>query len=235
MKKIIKDIYSKYKAGKLSVNEQVAVRLAICLLAVMFVVLLDTVMDFLVWIYPIMDYIVYVAVAILVIWNIINLYWYFYIWAYGDSGNDGKSNYPYILNAVFVVITDIYSAIGVMQPMKKSSVIANGQKTFNKGNWIVYRFNVLVDNVNNMPEEKDIIEILQNELIRKSKDGFEGICFDNKGFPYLQVENTVLDGAYLQIQIIVFWNEAEKKAYETELENKEKQENNTENVEDVVF
>lgn len=81
----------------------------------------------------------------------------------------------------------------------------------------------------------DAKAILQNELVRKSTEGFDGIIFDASGFPYLQVDSIVKDGSYLQVQMIVLWNEAEKNNYEKEQEQKRTAQSNITEIEDEVF
>lgn len=43
-----------------------------------------------------------------------------------------------------MVVSDIYSALGVMKPLSKSAVLSIGQKTFNRGNWIIYQYDLLL-------------------------------------------------------------------------------------------
>ena len=62
-----------------------------------------------------------------------------------------------------------------------------------------------------------------------------GIIFDASGFPYLQVDSIVKDGSYLQVQMIVLWNEAEKNNYEKEQEQKRTAQSNITEIEDEVF
>lgn len=161
--------------------------------------------------------------------------WYLEIWAYGGVKNDLRKYYPYIQNAVFMVVTDIYTALGVMKPLSKSAVASIGQKTFNKGNWVIYQYKLLLSNSGNAIDVKDAKEILQNELVRKSEEGFDGITFDANGCPYLQVDSVLVDGSYMQVQIVVLWNEAEKSNYEGEQEQKRIARINTPVVDDEVF
>ena len=81
----------------------------------------------------------------------------------------------------------------------------------------------------------DAKEILQNELIRKSEEGFDGINFDINGYPYLQVDSVLVDGSYLQVQMVILWNEAQKNTYEAEQEQKQGIHSNCVTVDDEVF
>lgn len=231
----IKEIFKKYRDGKCTVKEQMCIRISICLLAVIMLCVLSDIMDFVVWIYPYMESITFIAAVGVVIYEGAYILWYLEIWAYGGVKNDLRKYYPYIQNAVFMVVTDIYTALGVMKPLSKSAVASIGQKTFNKGNWVIYQYNLLLSNSGNAIDVKDAKEILQNELVRKSEEGFDGITFDVNGYPYLQVDSVLVDGSYMQVQIVVLWNEAEKSNYEGEQEQKRTARINTLVVDDEVF
>lgn len=231
----IKEIFKKYRDGKCTVKEQMCIRISICLLAVIMLCVLSDIMDFVVWIYPYMESITFIAAVGAVIYEGAYILWYLEIWAYGGVKNDLRKYYPYIQNAVFMVVTDIYTALGVMKPLSKSAVASIGQKTFNKGNWVIYQYNLLLSNSGNAIDVKDAKEILQNELVRKSEEGFDGITFDVNGYPYLQVDSVLVDGSYMQVQIVVLWNEAEKSNYEGEQEQKRTARINTPVVDDEVF
>lgn len=231
----IKEIFKKYRDGKCTVKEQMCIRISICLLAVIILCVLSDIMDFVVWIYPYMESITFIAAVGAVIYEGAYILWYLEIWAYGGVKNDLRKYYPYIQNAVFMVVTDIYTALGVMKPLSKSAVASIGQKTFNKGNWVIYQYNLLLSNSGNAIDVKDAKEILQNELVRKSEEGFDGITFDVNGYPYLQVDSVLVDGSYMQVQIVVLWNEAEKSNYEGEQEQKRTARINTPVVDDEVF
>lgn len=231
----IKEIFKKYRDGKCTVKEQMCIRISICLLAVIMLCVLSDIMDFVVWIYPYMESITFIAAVGVVIYEGAYILWYLEIWAYGGVKNDLRKYYPYIQNAVFMVVTDIYTALGVMKPLSKSAVASIGQKTFNKGNWVIYQYNLLLSNSGNAIDVKDAKEILQNELVRKSEEGFDGITFDVNGYPYLQVDSVLVDGSYMQVQIVVLWNEAEKSNYEGEQEQKRTARINTPVVDDEVF
>lgn len=231
----IKEIFKKYRDGKCTVKEQMCIRISICLLAVIMLCVLSDIMDFVVWIYPYMESITFIAAVGVVIYEGAYILWYLEIWAYGGVKNDLRKYYPYIQNAVFMVVTDIYTALGVMKPLSKSAVASIGQKTFNKGNWVIYQYNLLLSNSGNAIDVKDAKEILQNELVRKSEEGFDGITFDVNGYPYLQVDSVLVDGSYMQMQIVVLWNEAEKSNYEGEQEQKRTARINTPVVDDEVF
>lgn len=231
----IKELFKKYRDGKCTVKEQMCIRISICLLAVIMLCVLSDIMDFVVWIYPYMESITFIAAVGVVIYEGAYILWYLEIWAYGGVKNDLRKYYPYIQNAVFMVVTDIYTALGVMKPLSKSAVASIGQKTFNKGNWVIYQYNLLLSNSGNAIDVKDAKEILQNELVRKSEEGFDGITFDVNGYPYLQVDSVLVDGSYMQVQIVVLWNEAEKSNYEGEQEQKRTAHINTPVVDDEVF
>lgn len=231
----IKELFKKYRGGKCTVKEQMCIRISICLLAVIMLCVLSDIMDFVVWIYPYMESITFIAAVGVVIYEGAYILWYLEIWAYGGVKNDLRKYYPYIQNAVFMVVTDIYTALGVMKPLSKSAVASIGQKTFNKGNWVIYQYNLLLSNSGNAIDVKDAKEILQNELVRKSEEGFDGITFDVNGYPYLQVDSVLVDGSYMQVQIVVLWNEAEKSNYEGEQEQKRTAHINTPVVDDEVF
>lgn len=231
----IKEIFKKYRDGKCTVKEQMCIRISICLLAVIMLCVLSDIMDFVVWIYPYMESITFIAAVGVVIYEGAYILWYLEIWAYGGVKNDLRKYYPYIQNAVFMVVTDIYTALGVMKPLSKSAVASIGQKTFNKGNWVIYQYNLLLSNSGNAIDVKDAKEILQNELVGKSEGGFDGITFDVNGYPYLQVDSVLVDGSYMQVQIVVLWNEAEKSNYEGEQEQKRTARINTLVVDDEVF
>lgn len=231
----IKEILKKYKNGKCSVKEQMYIRIFICLFAVLVLCILGAVMDFVVWIYPHMENILFISAVGLLLYEGGYLLWYFEIWAYGGVENDFKKYYPYIQNAIFTVVTDIYTALGVIKPPSKSAVSSIGQKTFVKGNWVSYQYNMLLSDSSNTVNVDDIKEILQYELIRKSEEGFDGIIFDGYGYPYLQVDSVLIDGSYLQVQIVVLWNEAQKNAYEAEQEQKRSVRSDVVMVDDEVF
>lgn len=231
----IKEMLKKYKDGKCTVKEQMWVRIFICLFAVLVLCILGAVMDFIVWIYPHMENILFISVLGLLLYEGGYLLWYFEIWAYGGVENNFKKYYPYIQNAIFTVVTDIYTALGVIKPPSKSAVASIGQKTFVKGNWVIYQYNILLSDSSDAIDVNDAKEILQNELVRKSEEGFDGIIFDENGFPYLQVDSVLIDGSYLQIQIVVLWNEAQKNVYEMEQEQKQSVRSDVVMVDDEVF
>lgn len=231
----IKEILKKYKNGKCSVKEQMYIRIFIYLFAVLVLCILGAVMDFVVWIYPHMENILFISAVGLLLYEGGYLLWYFEIWAYGGVKNDFKKYYPYIQNAIFTVVTDIYTALGVIKPPSKSAVASIGQKTFVKGNWVIYQYNLLLSDSGDTVNVDDVKQILQNELIRKSEEGFDGIIFDENGFPYLQVDSVLIDGSYLQIQIVVLWNETQKNAYEMEQEQKQSVRSDVVMVNDEVF
>lgn len=188
--------------------------------SVLVLCILGAVMDFIVWIYPHMENILFISAVGLLLYESGYLLWYFEIWAYGGVENDFKKYYPYIQNAIFTVVTDIYTALGVIKPPSKSAVASIGQKTFVKGNWVIYQYNLLLSDSGDTVNVDDVKQILQNELVRKSEEGFDGITFDADGYPYLQVDSVLIDGSYLQIQIVVLWNEVQKNTYEAEQEQK---------------
>lgn len=231
----IKEMFKKYRDGKCTVKEQMLIRISIGLFAVLALCILSAVIDFLVWIYPHMESIIFLATISVVIYEGAYILWYLEIWAYGGVKNDLKKYYPYIQNAIYMVVTDIYTALGVMKPLSKSAVASIGQKTFNKGNWVIYQYNLLLSGSGDAIDVEDAKEILQNELIRKSEEGFDGIIFDVNGYPYLQVDSVLVDGSYMQVQIVVLWNEAEKSNYEGEQEQKRTARSNTTMVDDEVF
>lgn len=123
----IKEIFKKYRDGKCTVKEQMCIRISICLLAVIMLCVLSDIMDFVVWIYPYMESITFIAAVGVVIYEGAYILWYLEIWAYGGVKNDLRKYYPYIQNAVFMVVTDIYTALGVMKPLSKSAVASIGQ------------------------------------------------------------------------------------------------------------
>lgn len=231
----IKEMLKKYKDGKCTVKEQMLIRICTCLFAVLMLCALSDIMDFVVWIYPHMESITFLATIGVVIYEGVYILWYLYIWAYGGVNNNLKQYYPYIQNAIFTVATDIHSALGVVKPPSKSAVSSIGQKTFARGNWVIYQYNMLLMDSRDAIDVNDAKEILQNELIRKSEEGFDGITFDACGFPYLQVDSVLIDGSYMQVQIVVLWNEAEKSNYEGEQEQKRTARLNTPVVDDEVF
>ena len=231
----IKEFFEKYKDGKSTIKEQISVRLIICLSAVLLFMTISTMLDFLAWLLPYVEMVICVCSLLLAIYEGGCILWCLEIWAYGGVSIDARKYYPYIQNAIFVVVTDIYTALGVMKPSSKSAVASIGQKTFNKGNWVIYQYNLLLSGSGNAIDVKDAKEILQNELVRKSEEGFDGITFDINGYPYLQVDSVLVDGSYMQVQMVVLLNEAEKSNYEGEQEQKRTARSNTPVVDDEVF
>lgn len=231
MKKIIK----KYRDGKCTVREQMLVRIGIGLVLAMGLYILDATMGFIVWIYPYIDSITFVVGVGVMLYTLTYIFWYMEIWSYGGVESDARKNYPYIQNAVFIVVSDIYTALKVIKPPSKNAVASIGQKTFNRGEKVVYQFDLLLKDASEMINVDDVKEILQNELVRKSEEGFDGIVFDAKGFPYLCVDSVLKNGSYLQVQIIVFWNEEERNHYEEEKEKRQVVDWNTVEIEDEVF
>lgn len=230
----IKKVLKKYKDGKCTVKEQMLIRICMCLFVVLVLCILSAVMDFLVWFYPYKDTIIFLATIGVTIYEVAYILWYLYIWAYGDVDNNLKQYYPYIQNAIFMVVTDIHTALGVMKPSSKSAISSIGQKTFVKGNWVIYQYNMLLSDSNDVLDVNDAKEILQNELRRKSEEGFDGITFVN-GYPLLQVDSVLVDGSYLQVQVVVLWNEAQKNTYEAEREQTQKIRSDVVKVDDEVF
>lgn len=231
----VKEILERYRDKKGTLKEQILVRLVICLLAVLLLATISPILDFLVWLRPYAEMVVYASALLLAVYEGGCILWYLEIWAYGGVENDLKKYYPYIQNAIFTVVTDVYTALGVIKPPSKSAVSSIGKKTFVKGNWIIYQYNLLLSDSSDTVNVDDIKQILQNELIRKSEEGFDGIIFDENGFPYLQVDSVLIDGSYLQIQIVVLWNEAQKNAYEMEQEQKQSVRSDVVMVDDKVF
>ncbi len=70
--------------------------------------------------------------------------------------------------------------IGGHKTLSKSAVASIGQKTFNKGKEVIYQFDLVLKDASEMIHVDDAKEILQNELVRKSEEGFDGITFDTK-------------------------------------------------------
>lgn len=231
----IREFVEKYKDGKSTIKEQIFVRLTICLLAVLVLMSISTILDFLVWLRPSVEMVIYVCALLLAVYEGGYILWYLEIWAYGGVENDLKKYYPYIQNAIFMVVTDVYTALGVVKPPSKSAVSSIGQKTFVKGNWVIYQYNMLLSDSNDAIDVNDVKEILQNELRRKSEEGFDGITFDVNGYPYLQVDSVLVDGSYLQVQMVILWNEAQKNTYETEQEQKQVMHSDIVMVDDEVF
>ena len=231
----VKEILERYRDKRGTTKEQVLVRLVICLLAVLLLATISPILDFLVWLQPYAEMIVYASALLLAVYEGGYVLWYLEIWAYGGVDNNLKQYYPYIQNAIFLVVSDIYTALGVIKPSSKSAVSSIGQKTFNKGKWVIYQYNMLLSNSSEVIDVDDAKEVLQNELVRKSEEGFDGITFDVNGFPYLQVDSVLVDGTYLQVQIIVLWNEVDRNSYEDEREQKRIAQTNTNVVEDKVF
>lgn len=231
----IKLLLKKYKNKQCTVKEQMLVRIGICLACVVFLIVFDAIVDLLVWIYPYLDSIILIATVGVVVYQVLYVFLYFQVWAYGGVENGARKNYPYIQNALYMVVCDIYSALGVVKPQSKSAVMSNGQKTFSRGNWTIYQYNLLLKNSDEEINVADAKEILQKELVRKSTDGFDGITFDANGFPYLQVDSVLVDGAYLQVQMVVFWNEVDKNNYENEQEQKLTKHQNNVSIQDEVF
>lgn len=231
----LKELLEKYKNKQCTVKEQMFVRMGIFLAGVLSLVVIDAIADLIVWIYPYLDSIIFIATVGLVAYEGLYLLWYFQLWAYGGVSLDTRKFYPYIQNAIFMVVTDIHTALGVIKPSSKSAVSSIGQKTFVKGKWVIYQYNMLLSDSSDAIDVNDAKEILQNELIRKSEEGFDGITFDVNGYPYLQVDSVLVDGSYLQVQVIVLWNEAQKSTYEAVQEQKQSIHDNAEIVEDEVF
>lgn len=231
----LKSLIKRYRDKQCTVKEQMLVRIGICLAGVVFLIVFDAIVDLLVWIYPYLDSIILIATVGLVAYEGLYLLWYFQIWVYGGVENDARKNYPYIQNAIFMVASDVYYALGVVKPQSKSAVMSNGQKTFSRGNWTIYQFDLLLKNSDEEINVDDTKEILQKELVRKSTDGFDGITFDANGFPYMQVDSVLVDGTYLQVQVIVFWNEVDKNNYENEQEQKLAKHQNNVSIHDEVF
>ncbi len=231
----LKELLEKYKNKQCTVKEQMFVRMGIFLAGVLSLVVIDAIADLIVWIYPYLDSIIFIATVGLVAYEGLYLLWYFQLWAYGGASLDTRKFYPYIQNAIFMVVTDIHTALGVIKPSSKSAVSSIGQKTFVKGKWVIYQYNMLLSDSSDAIDVNDAKEILQNELIRKSEEGFDGITFDVNGYPYLQVDSVLVDGSYLQVQVIVLWNEAQKSTYEAVQEQKQSIHDNAEIVEDEVF
>ena len=231
----IREIVEKYKDGKSTIKEQMFVRLTICLLAVLLFMTISTMLDFLVWLRPYVEIVIYVCALVLAVYEGGYILWYLEIWSYGGVSIDTRKYYPYIQNAIFMVVTDVYAALGVMKPPSKSAVASIEQKTFIKGNWVIYQYNLLLLGSGDAIDVKDAKEILQNELVRKSEEGFDGITFNENGYPYLQVDSVLIDGSYMQVQIVVLWNEAEKSNYEGEKEQKRTAQLNTTVIDDEVF
>ncbi len=230
-----KEILERYRDKKGTMKEQIIVRLVICLLAVLLFATISPILDFLVWICPYVEMVVYASALLLAVYEGGYVLWYLEIWAYGGVDNNLKQYYPYIQNAIFMVVTDIHTALGIIKPSSKSAVSSIGQKTFVKGNWVIYQYNILLSDSSDEIDVNGAKEILQNELIRKSEEGFDGITFDVNGYPYLQVDSVLVDGSYLQVQVIVLWNETQKSSYEAEQEQKQSIHANDEMVEDEVF
>ena len=231
----IKEIFEKYKEGKCTVKEQIGIRVTVCLMAILLLATVGTVTDFFVWFLPYIEMVICILALLLVVYEGGYLLWYLQIWAYGGVENNARKYYPYIQNAIFMVVSDIYTALGVMKPSGKSAVLSIGQKTFNKGKWVIYQYNLLLSDSGDAIDVDDVKEVLQNELVRKSEEGFDGITFDVNGFPYFQVDSVLVDGTYLQVQLVVLWNEADRKSYEEEQEQKRTAQINTIVVEDEVF
>ncbi len=231
----VKEILERYRDKRGTMKEQVLVRLVICLLAVLLLVMISPILDFLIWLRPYVEIIVYAWALLLAVYEGGCILWYLEVWVYGGVDNNLKQYYPYIQNAIFMVVTDIHTALGVMKPSSKSAVSSIGQKTFVKGNWIIYQYNMLLLDSSDEIDVNDAKEILQNELIRKSEEGFDGINFDINGYPYLQVDSVLVDGSYLQVQMVILWNEAQKNTYEAEQEQKQGIHSNCVTVDDEVF
>ncbi|WP_419023680.1 hypothetical protein [Holdemanella sp.] len=231
----LKGLIRKYKNNECTVKERMFARMIITLALVMALVIFDATADLIVLIYPYLDLITMLSVIGLLIFYVVYLLWYFQLWAYGGADLDTRKYYPFIENAIFLVVSDIYYVLGVVKPSSKSAVSSIGQKTFSKGNWVIYQFNMLLSDSSDAIDVNDAKAILQNELVRKSTEGFDGIIFDASGFPYLQVDSIVKDGSYLQVQMIVLWNEAEKNNYEKEQEQKRTAQSNITEIEDEVF
>lgn len=231
----LKVLLKKYKNKQCTVKEQMLVRMGIFLTSVLTLVVFDAIANLIVWIRPYLDSIIFIASVGLVAYEGLYLLWYVQLWAYGGVSLDTRRFYPYIQNAIFMVFTDIYTSLGVMKPSSKSAVSSIGQKTFVKGNWVIYQYNMLLLDSSDEIDVNDAKEILQNELIRKSEDGFDGISFDINGYPYLQVDSVLVDGSYLQVQMVILWNEAQKNTYEAEQEQKQGIHSNCVTVDDEVF
>lgn len=231
----VKEILERYRDKRGTMKEQVLVRLVICLLAVLLLVMISPILDFLIWLRPYVEIIVYAWALLLAVYEGGCILWYLEVWVYGGVDNNLKQYYPDIQNAIFMVVTDIHTALGVMKPSSKSAVSSIGQKTFVKGNWVIYQYNMLLLDSSDEIDVNDAKEILQNELIRKSEEGFDGINFDINGYPYLQVDSVLVDGSYLQVQMVILWNEAQKNTYEAEQEQKQGIHSNCVTVDDEVF
>lgn len=118
----VKEILERYRDKKGTMKEQILVRLVICLLSVLLLATISPILDFLVWIRPYAEIVVYVSALLLAVYEGGYVLWYLEIWAYGGVDNNLKQYYPYIQNAIFVVVADIYTALGVMKPSSKSAV-----------------------------------------------------------------------------------------------------------------
>lgn len=231
----LKELLEKYKNKQCTVKEQMFVRMGIFLAGVLSLVVIDAIADLIVWIYPYLDSIIFIATVGLVAYEGLYLLWYFQLWAYGGVSLDTRKFYPYIQNAIFMVVSDVYMALGVVKPQSKSAVMSIGQKTFTRGNWDIYQFNLILNNSNDTINVDIAKEVLQNELFRKSTDGFDGISFDTNGFPFLQVDSVLLDGAYMQVQVIILWNEVDKNNYDNEQEQRLDKQHDNALIEDEVF
>lgn len=231
----INNLIKKWKTGTCTIREKLLLCLLLCLVTVCAIEIRGTFIKICLFINPYIEPVFNLAVTILGICELACLIWYFEMWIYGGVKVDARKFYPCVQNAVFLVASDVYTALGIVKPKKRSAVASISQKVFYRGTWVVYQCHLLLQNPSDEVNTDDIKSIIQNELVRKSVDGFEGIEFDEYGYPYLKVDSIAVDGSYLVVQIVVFWNQEEEKKYEIEKENKETRKQANHAVEDEVF
>lgn len=127
--------------------------------------------------------------------------------------------YPVMQNIVYELLLANYALFHAAKPTSVSSVLASGSRISETANGYVYNYEILLTATTNLLDEMQAAEILQKELFKKSFDGFPGVTFCN-GYPIICVHEVLYANNYMQIRLIVLWNDNDQQRYNAYLDQK---------------
>lgn len=140
--------------------------------------------------------------------------------------------YPVMQNIVYELLLVNYALFHAAKPTSATSVLASGSRISETVNGYVYNYEILLTTTANLLDEMQAAEILQKELFKKSFDGFPGVTFCN-GYPIICVHEVLYANNYMQIRLIVLWNDNDQQRYNAYLEQKRQKQSC--NIEDDFF